>query len=431
MTVELKWVPPGPTAKYEKTQDLLEWMNEQFNRFGDIYRASIFGTEVYVINDPQYVDHVLRRNWQNYTKGLTINRVRVLLGNGLMVSEGALWKGQRQMIQPAFHHEMTCALIDVIGAANLVLLGKWRRAARNRESVNITRDISDMILKVVLTSIFGDDYGQVAPHFEVLFDESARNLRFAEAFRPVRNVVLDVATRRRERSSTSDILSMLTLARDRTSGQPMASNQLVNEIMTLVVAAHETTAGSLNWVWYLLSRHPEVEDKLLTELNTLSGSTVPRLVDMPKLGYTRHVLDETLRLYPAGWLMTRKALKDDQLGQYIVPSGTEVYISPYLIQRHPAIWDRPDQFDPDRFEAGPSRERHPMTMLPFSAGPRKCIGEALARLEMQMHLAMIAKHLRLRCSGTQRVQLEAGVNLRNKYDFMMTPEIRRPNSPNS
>jgi cytochrome P450 len=426
MTVEPKRVPPGPAAKYEKTQDLLEWMNEQFNRFGDIYRASVFGTEVYVINDPQYVDQVLRSNWQNYTKGLAIKRIRLLLGNGLMVSEGALWKAQRQMIQPAFHHEMMSALIDVISAANLVLLDKWRRAARKKESVNITRDVSDMILKVGLTSIFGDDYDQVAAHFQVLFDESARNLRFAEAFRPVRKVVLDVATRRRKRSSTSDILSVLALARDRTSGRPMADNQLVSEIITLVVAGHETTASTVNWVWYLLSRHPEVENKLVTELNRISGQGFSGLADMAKLGYTRHVLDETLRLYPPGWLMTRKALKDDQFGQYFVPSGTEVYISPYLIQRHPTIWDSPEQFDPDRFEAARSRGRHPMTMLPFSAGPRRCIGEALARIEMQMHLVMIAKHLRLRCSDTQRVQLESGVNLRNKYEFMMTPEIRQP-----
>ena len=426
MTIELKRVPPGPTAKYEKTQDLLEWMNEQFNRFGDVYKASLFGTEVYVINDPQYVDHVLRVNWRNYRKGIAIKRIRVLLGNGLMVSEAASWKAQRQMIQPAFHHEMTSALLDVISAANLVLLQKWRRAARNTETVNITRDVSDMILNVGLTSIFGDDYDQVAPHFQVLFDESARNLRFAEAFKPVRKVVLDIATRRRKRTSASDILSILALARDRTSGQPMADNQLVDEIITLVVAGHETTASTLNWVWYLLSRHPKVEDKLLNELETISGQGFNCLADMTKLGYARQILDETLRLYPPGWLMTRKAVKDDQFGQYFVPSGTEVYISPYLIQRHPSIWDSPEEFDPDRFEAARSRGRHPMTMLPFSAGPRRCIGEALARIEMQMHLVMIAKHLRLRCPDTQRVQLETGVNLRNKYEFMMTPEIRQP-----
>ena len=430
MTVELRRVPPGPAAKYERTQDLLEWMIDQFNRFGDIYKASVCGTEVYMVNDPRYADHVLRGNWQNYTKGLAIKRVRMLLGNGLMVSEGALWKVQRQMIQPAFHHEMICALIDVIEAANLVLLDKWRRAARNGEEVNVTRDISHMTLKVVLASIFGEDYEQVAPHFEGLFDESVRNLRFVEGFRPVRKVVLDVAIQRREGSSRRDILSILMMARDKTSGQPMASNQLVNEIITLVVAGHETTASSLNWVWYLLSQHPEVEDKLLTELNTLSGRSFPSPADMPKLSYARQILDETLRLYPAGWLMTRKAFKEDQLGQYFVPSGTEVYISPYLIQRHPEIWEKPDEFDPDRFEPGRSRERHPMAMLPFSAGPRRCIGEALARVEMQMHLVIIAKHLRLRCNGMQRVQLETGVNLRNKYDFVMTPEIRQSNSAN-
>jgi cytochrome P450 len=149
----------------------------------------------------------------------------------------------------------------------------------------------------------------------------------------------------------------------------------------------------------------------------------PEIGDPAKSVYTRQVIEETLRLYPAGWLMTRAALKNDRLGDYFVPAGTEIYISPYLIQRHPAFWEAPDRFDPDRFAPDQSRTRHPMTMIPFSAGPRKCIGESLARMEMQIHLTTIAKHLRLRCVGEQVIELEAGVNLRNKHDFIMVPEM--------
>ena len=423
MTFEQGRIPPGPAEKYDTSEDLLRWMNYQFNRFGSIYRASVYGTDVYVVSDPEHVDHVLRINWQNYKKGQAIKRIGFLLGNGLMVSEGGFWKSQRRMIQPAFHDKAIGALIDVISAANIALLTKWTDAAQQGESVNITSDISHMVLKIVLVSIFGDDYEEVAPHFNILSDESARNLEFAQRFRPLRKMVAEVAGQRRQENRTAtDMLGMLMEARDR-KNQAMPDSQLVSEIMTLIVAGHETTASTLNWIWYLLSQSSEVEEKLWSELNAVTGSGSPETGDLAKFVYTRQVIEETLQLYPAGWLMTRAALKDDRLGDYFVPTGTEIYISPYLIQRHPAFWDAPDRFNPDRFGPDELRTRHPMTMLPFSAGPRKCIGESLARIEMQIHLMTIAKHLRLRSVSDQLIQLEAGVNLRNKHDFIMTPEI--------
>ncbi len=426
MTFESRRIPLGPAEKYDVCHNLLDWMTDQFNRFGSIFRASVYGTNVYVVSDPQYVDHVLRKNWRNYRKGLAIKRIGLLLGNGLMVSEGEFWKAQRQMIQPAFHEKAIDRLKDVIVGANTALLKKWTHAAEEKENINITSDISHMVLKVVLVSIFGVDYEQVAPHFNILSEESARNLQFAQAFRPLGKIVIEIATqRRKQKIIEADILGMLMDARDRKIGQAMPDGQLVSEIMTIIVAGHETTASTLNWAWYLLSENPVAEEKLSSELDTLVGSDFPDLNDLPKFTYTRNVIEETLRLYPAGWLMTRRALKDDQLGEYFVPAGTEVYISPYLIQRHPGFWQASDRFEPDRFEPGQSRDRHPMTMLPFSAGPRKCIGEFFARIEMQIHLMMIAKHLRMRCVSGQQVQLEAGVNLRNKYDFILTPEIRR------
>jgi cytochrome P450 len=423
MNLEHGRIPPGPAEKYDTSEDLLRWMSDQFDRFGNIYRASIYGTNAYVVNDPEYVDHVLRINWRNYKKGQAIKRIGFLLGNGLMVSEGEFWKNQRRMIQPAFHDKAVGALVNVISAANIELLKKWKEAARERKSVNITNDISHMILKIVLISIFGDDYEQVAPHFNILSDESARNLEFAQRFTPLGKLVSGVVGQRRKQNrAAADALGMLMAARD-PKGQPMPDGQLVREIMTLIVAGHETTAATLNWTWYLLSQSAEAEEKLSRELNAIPGGGSPELGDLAKFVYTRQVIEETLRLYPAGWLMTRAALEDDRLGDYFVPAGTEIYISPYLIQRHPAFWEAPDRFNPDRFGPEESRTRHPMTMIPFSAGPRKCIGESLARIEMQIHLMTIAKHLRLRSVGEQPIELEAGVNLRNKHDFIMTPEI--------
>jgi cytochrome P450 len=423
MTFEQGRIPPGPAEKYNTSEDLLRWLVDQFDRFGSIYRASIYGTTVYVVSDPEHVDHVLRTNWRNYKRGQAIKRIGFLLGNGLIVSEGEFWKNQRRMIQPAFHDKAVGALINVISAANIELLEKWTDAARERESVNITSDISHMVLKVVLISIFGDDYDQVAPHFSILADEPARNLEFAQKFTPLRKIVSGVAAQRRKQNRTAtDMLGMLMAARD-LKGQAMPDGQLVHEIITLIVAGHETTATTLNWTWYLLSRSAEVEEKLSSELNVVPGGGSPEIADLAKFVYTRQVIEEALRLYPALWLMTRAAINNDQLGDYFVPAGTEIYISPYLIQRHPAYWQAPDCFNPDRFGPDVLRTRHPMTMIPFSAGPRKCIGESLARMEMQIHLMTIAKHLRLRNVNEQSIHLEAGVNLRNKHDFIMTPEI--------
>jgi len=341
------------------------------------------------------------------------------------VSEGELWKNQRRLIQPAFHRNAITALGKVITTANVELLRAWKGAAIRNESVNVTVDISLMVLKVVLASILGDDYDEVGPEFNVLSDEAGRNLAFAQKFRSLGQIIQRTAVRRRKQNMVApDILGMLMEARDRDTGQPMQDSQLVKEIMTLIVAGHETTASTLNWTWYLLSQNPDVEQKLDAELKNLDGSKLPDLDTLSQFPYTRQIIDEALRMYPAGWLMTRRALADDQLGDYFVPAGTEVYVPPYFIQRNPKLWDDPDRFKPDRFEGGKSESRHRLAMLPFSVGPRNCVGEVFARIEMQVHLMMVAKPLRLRYVEERPPELDIGVNLRSKHDFVMRPEIK-------
>jgi cytochrome P450 len=423
MTVKGGPIPLGPQEEYRTTDDLLDWMSHQFRRFGDIFRASVYGTDAYVIRDPEFAHHVLVENWQNYVKGQLIKRVALLLGNGLMVSKGELWKRQRRMIQPAFHRKSIGALTSVIATVNFALLKKWQAAAQRNESINITHELSSMVLEVVLRSILGDDYEQIGFHFNLLSEESARDLAFAQAFRTLGTIILQVAARRRKKRSTStDVLGVLMQARDPQSGQFMKDRQLINEILTLIVAGHETTASTLNWTWYLISQHSEVEERLSTELNTLPD--VVELEDLSRFPYTRQIIDETMRLYPAGWLMSRKAVRDDWLGDYYVPAGTEIYVSPYFIHRHPDMWEDPDRFNPDRFGPDNSKNRHRLSMIPFSAGPRNCIGEFLARVEMQIHLMIIAKRLRLGYVQSRPLELDAGVNLRSKYDFIMYPHIK-------
>ena len=423
MEVKNGRIPPGPQEKYRATDDLLDWMGCQFRTFGDIYRATVYGTSAYVTRDVEFAQHVLVENWQNYIKGQIIIRVGLLLGNGLMVSKGDLWKRQRRMIQPAFNHDSIRVSTKLITAVNMKLLRKWQLAARRNESVNVTRDVSGMALEVVLRFILSDDYEQVGFHFDLLSEEPARNIELICSFRALGKVILQlIDQRRKDPANYTDVLGVLMQARDPQSGQLMQDSQLIDEILTMIVAGHETTASTLNWAWYLISQHPEIEHTLSNELKTLTTS--PEFDDLPRFLYTRQLIDETMRLYPAGWLLSRKALHDDRLGEYFVPAGTEIYVPLYFIQRHPNLWEEPDRFDPDRFRPENSRRRHRLATIPFSTGPRNCIGALLARTEMQIHLMTIAKYLRLRYVQSRPIELQAGVNLRSKYDFIMYPESK-------
>lgn len=416
-------MPPGPPEEYRASEDLLEWIGRQFVVYGDTYKASLYGSSTYVTRDVNFAQHVLVLNWQNYVKGQTIERVALLLGNGLMVSEGEFWKQQRRMIQPAFNYESLGPVAEVIASVNSRLLDKWQRAAEAKEGVNVTRDVSAMALEVVLRFIFGSDYSHIGPHFNLLNEEHARTMAFARSFRLLGKLILQLVERRRKDGAAfTDALGMMIQARDPQSGQAMPDGQLIDETLTMVVAGHETTASTLNWTWYLLSQHPDVERRLSEELNKLPAFS--GLADLPIFAYTRQVIEEAMRLYPPGWLLTRKALHDDWLGEYFVPTGTEVYIPLYFLQRHPDLWEEPDQFNPDRFLPENSKDRHRLATMPFSTGPRNCIGQLLARVEMQIHLVTIAKHLRLRYVETQPMGLDAGVNLRSNNDFMMYPEAK-------
>jgi cytochrome P450 len=402
-------------------------MCENSARYGDIYKASLFGRDVYVVSAPEYCERILRWNWQNYErKGQVVKRIALLLGNGLVASNGAFWAGQRRMIQPAFSKTSIGGLINLFTGVNLELLRKWKQAANCSETVNVTRDVSFMVMKLTLLAIFGDDYTSVAPHFNILAEEPARNLEFAQTFSRMGKIILQTAARRRQCCATAtDILGKLMQARDRERGEPMPDAQLAKEVMTLVVGGHETTAGLLNWLWYLLSRHQDTQTKLSAEIDSMPWAAVPTIDTLSKYIYTRQVIDEALRLYPPVWLMTRKAINDDYLGDFFVPAGTEIYISPYLIQHNTHFWEAPDDFDPDRMTQEKLIGRHELSLCPFGAGPRNCIGELFARVEIQIHLMMVARELWLRYDDQKLPKITAGVHLLSKHDFLMLPEIKK------
>jgi cytochrome P450 len=416
--------PPAATEEFSTQPDLLAWLGTQISRHGDIFEARIYGTPAYVVNRPADVERVLLKNWTNYPKGQAIKRIGLLLGNGLMVSKGELWRRQRRMIQPAFSRGILNDFIPLIVEENTRLVDRWILAANAGDRVNVTRDVSQLSLDIVLKGVFGVDYAAVAPRFQLITEEAARNFEFATAFAALGDAILEVATRRRQESSEyPDFLGLFMRARDRDSGAPMSDAQLVKEIKTLVIAGHETTASTLNWTWYLVSQHPAAEGRMLAEISE-------RLPDIPSLNadalpafsYVRNVIDEALRMYPAGWLLTRRAIAEDQLGEYTVPAGTEIYIAPYFIQRSPRLWEAPETFNPDRFQDAEESARRSLSFLPFSIGPRNCIGEYLARLEMQIHVILVASRLKLRYREESNPPMAAGVNLLSARDFLMHPE---------
>src|SRR5208337_267256 len=279
MEIKNRRIPLGAKEEYKATDDLLDWMGRQFAIYGDIYSASLYGTSAYVIRDVEFASHVLVENWQNYVKSQIIERVALLLGNGLMVSEGEIWKRQRRMIQPMFNHEAIGSLTQLFTSVNSHLLRKWQLAAQRNEGVNVTRDVSGMALEVVLRFLFGDDYERVGFHFELLSQETARDMAFARSFRALGKTILQVIDQRRGNSAaSSDGLSRLLQARDPKSGQTMEDRQLIDEILTMIVAGHETTASTLNWTWYLISQHPEVEQLLSNELD--SQATISEFDDL-------------------------------------------------------------------------------------------------------------------------------------------------------
>lgn len=426
-------LPPGPADQFDidANEESFHKMWELFLRFGDIYKIDPPGRDrlTYVVNHPELVQHVLAGNHRNYVKGLGFERVKMLLGNGLIVSEGGFWRRQRQMLQPAFSKQNIAGMSEIMRGCSARLCERWEAKADRGEAINITGELSEMALEVILRAIFGTDLDLLCRDhggnpFEVLAEHNARDLQLVLKVRALAPIILGVVEgRRRGDARQKDFLSMYMYARDRDSGQPMTDRELVDEVVTLIVAGHETTAATLNWVWYLLSQNPGAEEALHSEVDLLEGG-IPRYEDLPRLAYAKQVMQEALRLYPPVWLFTRKAVGEDRLGDYWVAPGTDILLSPYIVHRHPEFWQRPEEFRPERFSEEGAKGRHKFAYFPFSMGARRCTGEFFAFVEVQIHLGLLASRLRLSLIPGQELELEPAVNLRSKHGLMMMPQRR-------
>ncbi|MEM7548044.1 MAG: cytochrome P450 [Bacteroidota bacterium] len=426
-------LPEGPEEPLDIgfTDNALELISSFKKQYGKCF--SIFSpfrkAHTYVISDPEMVKHVMLTNNKNYTKGVGMDRVKMLLGNGIIVSEGDFWRKQRRMIQPSFHRKVIERLSESMHEVNQRAHERWTRIAKEGGTINITKEMSDISLEIVLNAIFSVDLENLIKEkgenpFMLITENTTRDLQFAVKFRSLTGYVKEFRKKReREERIEFDFLSMLMETRDKDTEEKMTEKELLDEVMSLIVAGHETSAATLSWSWYLLSVNSGKRDLLHSEVDALNGR-IPTFEDLKTLNYTEQILKETMRLYPPVWLITRRAINEDQIGAYSVAPKTDIFISPYFIQRDESYWENPEEFHPERFSTENIKERHRFTYFPFSGGPRQCVGDFFAMVEMQIHLGYLSQTFQMEYVDEGEIELEPQINLRSKRDLTLRPVIR-------
>lgn len=396
--------------------------------YDDVVRIR-FGDNAYMLTSAADIRHVLVTNAYAYIKTprLTGRLGKERAGRGLLTSGGGEHRRQRLLMQPLFHQQVVQRFADVIEDRTRRAMEGWRVD----EEIDVAREMSDLALSVLLAMLFGVDFvdtdGTVAeairtrrryteyvyhshlPFREVLPTRTVRAHRAALA--TLDRIIYDaIALRRRTGQSTGDMISLLMGARY-ADGSHMTDGQVRDEVLTLSSTGHETIGDALAWTWYLLARHPEIDERVSVELDRVLGRRPPTAEDFGNLRYTGFVLSESMRLYPPTWIYTRVPLADDRL-----PSGRDVkqgwtlYLCPYIMHRHPDYFPDPERFDPDRFGED-AQDRPKLSYFPFGGGPHTCIGEVFARLQGVLVLALIRQRFRFEQIAGVRVVPEAGVTL--------------------
>jgi len=413
--------------------------------YGDVVRYRGGPYYIYLVSHPDQIKHILQDNNQNYLKGFSYQILKPVLGQGLLTNEGESWLTQRRLAQPAFHRQRIARMSGLMVDSSERMLRRWAQRPRPDQPVDILGEMTRLTLEIVSRTLLGSDVGEATDRVALAVRElqahvnyrathlfslgerwpTPRNRRFQRWLSILDSIVYEIIERHRSGEGDSDdLLSMLLQARDEGSGEGMSDRQLRDEVMTIFLAGHETTANALTWTWYLLSQHPEQEALLHAELDRVLGDRAPQYLDLAALPYGRMVLEESMRLYPPAWAVGRFAIGDDDLGAYHLPAKSQVIMSPYVTHRHPDFWDEPERFDPGRFTPQRSAGRPRFAYFPFGGGPRMCIGADFAMIEAQLVLAATAQRYRLRLNEGHRVEPEALVTLRPKHGMMVRLEPR-------
>lgn len=417
-------------GRVDPLSSFLRWRNE----CGDIVRLRLAAVTAHLLCHPRHVRHVLQESAKRFIKPMQGRRnLAGVLGNGLLVSEGGFWLRQRRIAQPAFHKRRIDAFADRMVIAASAIADEWEDHAASGAPFDVAHDMMRLTLRVVQETLLGaapsEDADRIGEAVSLLLHEInarfsrvfnppqrlpiARNLRFAESLRVLDENVHRMIAARRAAPGQDDLLSMLLEARDEESGEGMDDRQLRDEVMTIFLAGHETTANALSWTFYLLGRHPEVARKLRKELAEVLGGRPPTAEDVPSLRYTRMVFSEALRLYPPAWILARAPIEDEELDGLFLPAGARLFMSPWVTHRHPAIWRDPEGFDPERFADPTAVDR--FAFFPFGGGPRLCIGHSFAMMEGLLVLATLASRFRLELVPGHPVTPEPLVTLRPRH----------------
>ncbi len=423
----------------EMQRDPLEFLLRT-QKLGEVVRLRFLFSPAYLISHPASIKYVLQQHARNYNKDLiTYTMFQPFLGQGLLTNDGQSWLHQRRLIQPAFHRKRLTAYGTLMTDATVAMLERWQACSERGTPLQMEEEMMRLTLRIVGQALFSLDLSQetstVGPAVTTVLElfgdyvfrpfpplgvPTPRNRRMQLAIRALDQMVYRmIAERRMLQTDTGDLLSMLLLAQDEETGQGMNDRQVRDEILTLLLAGHETTANTLTWTWYLLSEYPEVERRLHAELNEVLGGRVPTVEDLPDLKYTRMVLEEALRLYPPAPLLSRKAIAADELQGYLIAANSMIMISPYATHRHPAFWEEPERFDPERFTPERSAARPAYAYFPFGGGPRICIGNHFAMMEAQLILSTVAQRYQLRLIPGHPVEPQMVVTLRPRSGLPM------------
>jgi len=447
-------LPPMPPGHWlwghlpERARNPLGLYLDSRQRLGDMVRYRMGYIYVEQLTHPDHVKHVLADASARYTKGTVFDKTRPLVGNGLLTAEGDFWKRQRRLAQPAFHKERLAALGARMTDTLSERLPAWERAADAGTPLPVFQELMRLTLTVVVRALFGVEVGghtdtvgeafttalevtneriiSPLPYQPWLYRLPTRSNRaFRQAVDTLEGLVRGlIAQRRAAGSQAEDLLGMLMAASDADTGDTFDDAQLRDEVMTLLLAGHETTATALAWTFHLLAQHPEVEATLHAEVDAALGGRMPTVADLPRLRYVGCVVEEAMRLYPPIWAIPRVPVEDDVVDGFRIPKGDIVILVPYVTHRHPDFWPEPERFAPTRFLPENSKDRPRWAYLPFGGGQRQCIGNNFAMMEAQLLLTLVAQRFRLRGVPGVPVVPEPLVSLRPRGPMPMRVERR-------
>ncbi len=435
------WTPfgPGPAMR----RDPLGFVARMARDYGHAVCLRMGPVRAYFFTHPDAAKHVLQDNNQSYVKGPIIARVEVMIGKGLFTSEGDAWRRQRRLAQPAFHRERIHGFAGTMVRRTVERLDGWESHVRRGEPIDVAAEMNALALTIVGETLFGRDLAgdtreagralrvalEGAAHralsyvLRPMFVPTARNDGLRAALRTLDALVYDIIDGRRRSGRTGDdLLGMLMSVRDEDTGEAMSRGQLRNEVMTFLLAGHETTAAALAWTWDLLARHPEIAERARDEVVGVLGDRPPTIDDLPRMPLARMVVEEAMRLYPPVWGIGRQTIAADRIDGWDVPAGALVNLSQWVTHRHPDFWDDPERFDPERFRPGHERTRPRFAYFPFGGGPRLCIGEAFALLEAHLIVATIVQRYRLTLVDPRPTDIEVTLTLRPRGGLKMRAE---------